>query len=84
MSRFLPILVLVVGVAVIGILSSVFILDERRQALVLEFGKVARVETEPGLKFKYPPPFNTVVFYDDRILPLETPDLEVTPPPPPP
>lgn len=79
MSRFLPILVLVAGVAVVGVLSSVFIVDERKQALVLEFGKVVRTETDPGLKFKYPPPFNTVVFYDDRILPLETSDLEVIP-----
>lgn len=77
--KFLPILVLLLGVAVAGVLSSVFIVDERKQALVLEFGKVERVVTEPGLKFKYPAPFNTVITYDDRILPLETDDLEVTP-----
>ena len=77
--RFFPILVLLVGVAIALVLSSVFIVDEREQALVLEFGKVQRVDREPGLKFKYPAPVNTVDRYEKRILPLETDDLEVTP-----
>ncbi len=72
---------LVVALAVIlGLgLSMIFVVDERQQALVLAFGRVDRVESEPGLKFKLPPPFNTVEFYEDRILPLETNELEVTP-----
>lgn len=77
--RILPVLTLLVGLVAVGLLSCIFIVDERQQALVLEFGKVKRVETTPGLKFKYPPPINTVVRYDKRILPLETADLEVTP-----
>lgn len=77
--RLFPILILLVGAAVAVTLSCVFIVDERQQALVLEFGKVKRIESEPGLKFKYPAPVNTVVFYEDRILPLATDDLEVTP-----
>jgi membrane protease subunit HflC len=65
---------------VLGIgLSMVFVVDEREQALVLAFGRVDRVESEPGIKFKLPPPFNTVEYYEDRILPLETSELEVTP-----
>jgi len=60
-------------------LSVIFVVDERQQALVLAFGRVDRVESDPGLKFKLPPPFNTVEFYEDRILPLETSELEVTP-----
>ena len=77
--RFLPVLTLLIGLAAIAVLNSLFIVKEGQQALVLEFGKVKLVETSPGLKFKYPPPFNTVVFYEKRILPLETADLEVTP-----
>lgn len=77
--RILPILTLLIGLSAIGLLSCIFIVDEGQQALVLEFGKVKRVETSPGLKFKYPPPINTVVRFDKRILPLETTDLEVTP-----
>lgn len=75
---------LVIGAAALAVLvvvglACVFVVDERQQALVLAFGRVDRVETEPGLKFKLPPPFNTVEFYEDRILPLETTALEVTP-----
>ena len=72
---------LVVALAVIlGLgLSMIFVVDERQQALVLAFGRVDRVESDPGLKFKLPPPFNTVEYYEDRILPLETNELEVTP-----
>lgn len=77
--RFLPILVLVLGALIALGLSSVYIVDERQQALVLEFGKVKRVVSEPGLKFKYPAPINTVAVYEKRILPLETAALEVTP-----
>lgn len=77
--RFGPILVLVLGViGAIGY-SSIFIVDETRQALILEFGKIKEVVRSPGLKFKLPAPLNTVVYFDDRILSLETADLEVTP-----
>lgn len=74
-----PIIIAVLAALVIAALSSVFIVDERQQALVLAFGRVERVESEPGLKFKLPPPFNTVEFFEDRILSLETLELEVTP-----
>lgn len=77
--RFAPILVLIIGALVALGLSSIYIVDERRQALVLEFGRISAVVREPGLNFKLPAPINTVVFYDDRILPLETTDEEVTP-----
>ncbi len=69
----------VLAVLVVVGLTCVFVVDERQQVLVLAFGRVDRIETEPGLKFKLPPPFNTVEYYEDRILPLETTALEVTP-----
>ena len=36
-------------------------------ALLLKFGKVQQVVTEPGLKFKLPTPINTVVKFDTRV-----------------
>lgn len=65
-------------VALVVILSSVFIVDEREKALVLQFGQVRDVKTEPGLSFKLPF-IQNVVKYDDRILSLDTQPLEVTP-----
>jgi modulator of FtsH protease HflC len=57
--------------------SSVFIVDEREKALVLQFGQVRQVKTEPGLGFKIPL-IQEVVRYEDRILGLPTAPLEVT------
>ena len=54
-----------VGVIVIGLLSSIFIVDEREKALVLQFGRVAQVKETPGLGFKIPI-VQEVVKYDDH------------------
>ncbi|QYX57947.1 protease modulator HflC [Roseovarius sp. SCSIO 43702] len=72
------ILIAVVFVAIVGLLSSIFIVDERENALVLQFGKVVGVKEEPGLGFKIPIVQN-VVRYDDRILSRDIDPLEVTP-----
>lgn len=68
------------GIAIVGalILSSMFIVDEREKALVLQFGQVKAVKEEPGLGFKIPL-IQEVVRYEDRILGLPTQPLEVTP-----
>ncbi len=63
---------------VLLILSSVFIVDERQKALVLQFGQIKSVKEEPGLAFKIPF-IQEVVRYDDRIQALDTPQTEVTP-----
>jgi membrane protease subunit HflC len=65
-------------VAVAAFFSSLYIVDEREKALVLQFGEVKRVRTEPGIGFKIPL-IQEIVKYDDRILPLDTQPLEVTP-----
>lgn len=59
-------------------LSSIFIVDEREKALVLQFGQIRQVKEEPGLAFKIPL-IQEVVRYDDRILSIDTPEIEVTP-----
>ncbi|PCH67222.1 MAG: protease modulator HflC [Rhodobacteraceae bacterium] len=70
----LPILV----IAIAGIMSSVFIVDEREKVLILQFGRVVSVKDEPGLGFKIPL-IQEVVRYDDRILSRDVPQLEITP-----
>ncbi|WP_066704322.1 protease modulator HflC [Celeribacter ethanolicus] len=74
----LPILFAVLFVALVLVMSSLFIVDERQKALVLQFGQIKSVKEEPGLAFKIPF-IQEVVYYDDRILSLETPEIEVTP-----
>jgi len=63
---------------VVMIMSSIFIVDERNKALVLQFGRVVAVKEDPGLAFKLPL-IQEVVYYDDRILSRDVDPIEVTP-----
>ena len=67
------------AVVLVGVvaLSSVFIVDERKKALVLQFGQVMQVKQTPGLGFKVPF-LQDVVYYEERILGLQTQPVEVT------
>jgi len=71
-------LIPLVVVAVFLGLSSIFVVDEREKALVLQFGQIKAIKQEPGLSFKIPF-IQEVVRYDDRILSLDTDTIEVTP-----
>ncbi|MFN6952249.1 MAG: protease modulator HflC [Albidovulum sp.] len=73
-TLILPVIVIAIAAA----LSSIFIVDEREKALVLQFGQIKAVREEPGLYFKLPI-IQEVVRYDDRILGLDIEPLEVTP-----
>jgi len=76
--RRVAILIPVLIIAVVVGLSSLFIVDEREKALVLQFGQIRQVVEEPGLGFKVPI-IQEVVKYDARILSLDTDTIEVTP-----
>lgn len=54
--------------------SMLFIVDQRQLAVVYALGEIKEVITEPGLKFKLPPPFQNVVFLDKRIQTLDSPE----------
>ncbi len=55
--------------------SMLFIVDQRQVAVVYALGEIKSVITEPGLKWKLPPPFQNVVFLDKRIQTLDSPDI---------
>jgi len=75
MSRLVTIFV--AGFIALMLLSStVFVVDQRRFAIVFALGEVREVIAEPGLHFKLPPPFQNVVYLDKRILTLDTPDAD--------
>lgn len=95
--RRTPILIAIGAAILFTLLSSIFIVSEKQQAIVLQFGEVKRTicgtqtGTEevpnlpdycdtagPGLYFKLPW-IQSVAFYEDRILPLDTDEFEVTP-----
>jgi len=66
----------VLVVAGIFAMSSLFIVDQTEQALVLQFGQPLRVLREPGLKVKKPF-IQNVIIYDKRLLDFEPPPEEV-------
>ena len=61
-----------IGIIFVGIIafSSLFTVDQRQQALVLQFGEVIRPVDEPGLHTKLPF-IQNVVYYDKRVLDLD-------------
>ena len=63
-------LVLLVGLGVLAALS-VFTVDQREVAILLQFGKVERTNLEPGLHFKMPVVQNVLKF-DSRIQTLDS------------
>ena len=71
-------LIPIIIVVIIAILSSLFVVDEREKALVVRFGQIEQVRTEPGIGFKVPL-LDEVQRFEDRILSLETDVIEVTP-----
>jgi len=62
-------------VALILLSMSVFVVDQRQNAIVLQLGEVVSVKTEPGLNFKVPLMQN-VRFFDSRILTLDAGEPE--------
>lgn len=64
------------GLLLLVLSNSFFIVHQRQQALVFQFGEVVKVEKEPGLSFKIPM-IQTVDFFDLRILNFISTEKEV-------
>lgn len=73
MNRLGTILTIIV-VLLIAASTMLFIVDQRRFAVVYALGEIKEVITEPGLRVKLPPPFQNVIFLDRRIQNLDSPD----------
>lgn len=73
---------ILVGLAVILFLvySSVFVVNEREQAIVVRFGEIQDVKQEPGLYFKLPFSFmdaDRVQYVEDRSLRFDLDNIRV-------
>ncbi|MDV6224957.1 protease modulator HflC [Nitratireductor aquimarinus] len=80
MSNRFPILVVIGAVILFLVYSSIFVVNERQQAIVLRFGEIVDVKTEPGLYFKLPFGFleaDNVQIIEDRILRFDLDDIRV-------
>ena len=74
MKRLLALILPVLGL--VG-LSSIFIVDETQQVVVLQLGKPVRNITEPGFNAKLPFPFQEKIVFDDRLLEYDSPPEEI-------
>jgi modulator of FtsH protease HflC len=70
--------IIAAALVVVGIfaMSSLFIVEQTEEALVLRLGEVRDVIPSPGLKMKLPF-IENVIFYDNRLLDFEPPPEEV-------
>ncbi len=70
----------ILGVVIIGafyiFLSSIFVLNEREQAIVTRFGEITKVHSEPGLYFKLPTAIvDNVQIIEDRLIRYDLEDI---------
>lgn len=70
-------LLVIIVLGLIVFFTTVFIVDEREQVVILQLGKPVRTITEPGLYFKLPIPFQNAVTFDDRLLEYDVAPEEV-------
>jgi len=62
--------------ALVG-LSSIFIVDETEQVVILQLGKPVRTIIDPGFNVKLPFPFQEKIVFDDRLLEYDSPPEEI-------
>ena len=67
---------LVASLVLLG-LTTVFIVDETEQVVILAFGKPVRNITEPGINMKVPFPLQEKIKFDDRLLEYDSPPEEI-------
>ncbi|MED5434034.1 MAG: protease modulator HflC [Candidatus Neomarinimicrobiota bacterium] len=57
--------------------SSIFIVDETKQVVILQLGKPVKTVTKPGINVKLPFPFQEKITFDDRLLEYDSPPEEI-------
>jgi membrane protease subunit HflC len=80
MANRLPFIVGLVAVLLFLAFSSVFVVNARQQAIILRFGEIVDVKTEPGIYFKAPFSFfdaDNVQMVENRVLRFDLDDIRV-------
>ncbi|MGF9563979.1 protease modulator HflC [Neorhizobium sp. JUb45] len=79
-SNKLPAFLIALGVLLFIVYSSVFVVSEREQAIVIRFGEIQSVKSEPGLYMKLPFAFmdaDRVQYIEKRALRLDLDNIRV-------
>ncbi|MBN9233575.1 MULTISPECIES: protease modulator HflC [Phyllobacteriaceae] len=80
MANRLPAIVVAVAIILFLLYSSVFVVNARQQAIVLRFGEIVDVKTEPGIYFKAPFAMfdaDTVQMIEKRVLRFDLDNIRV-------
>jgi membrane protease subunit HflC len=79
-SNRLPAFLIGLAILLVLIYSSVFVVNEREQAIVVRFGEIQDVKREPGIYFKLPFGFmdaDRVQYVEDRALRFDLDNIRV-------
>lgn len=77
MNRLIALGVLAIGLIYIFV-SSIFVVNEREQAIVTRFGQITDVKTEPGMYFKIPTNIvDNVQIIEDRLLRVDISNMSL-------
>lgn len=73
---------IIIGVVLLAALyvffSSIYVVNERDQAIVMRFGQITNIRTEPGIYFKVPTDIvDSVQIIEDRLLRQDIADMTV-------
>jgi membrane protease subunit HflC len=74
-NKFVKILISFFVLALL-MLNSLFILRQDQQAIILQFGELVRVTSEPGLNFKVPF-IQNLIYYDKKVLNVSAEEKEL-------
>ncbi|RWA99717.1 protease modulator HflC [Mesorhizobium sp.] len=80
MANRLPIIAVIAAVVLFLLYSSVFVVNARQQALVLRFGEIVDVKSQPGIYFKAPFAFfdaDSVQLIENRVLRFDLDNIRV-------
>ncbi|QPC88164.1 protease modulator HflC [Mesorhizobium sp. NBSH29] len=80
MANRLPIFAVIAAVILMLLYSAIFVVNAKQQAIVLRFGEIVDVKTEPGIYFKAPFGFldaDNVQMIDKRVLRFDLDDIRV-------
>ena len=80
MTNRLPYILIGLALLLMAVYSSVFIVNQRQQAIVVRFGQIKDVKTEPGLYFKLPFAFmdaDRVQYVEDQALRFDLDNIRV-------
>jgi membrane protease subunit HflC len=65
------------SLVILFVLSTIIVVDETEQVVILQFGKPVKTIKEPGLNFKLPAPIQVLNSFEKRLMEYDVPPEEI-------